>query len=51
MTNHEHLFVQTPEPNLAAGMQFLNDGYAQPRERPLSSPSFPPRERLPRQAG
>ncbi len=28
MTNHEHLFVETPEPNLSAGMQFLNGSYA-----------------------
>lgn len=27
MTNHEHLFLQTPEPNLAAGMQYLNGSY------------------------
>ena len=27
MTNHEHFFVQTPEPNLAAGMQYLNGSY------------------------
>jgi putative transposase len=27
MTNHEHLFVQTPEPNLSAGMQYLNGSY------------------------
>lgn len=27
MTNHEHLFVQTPQANLAAGMQFLNGSY------------------------
>ncbi len=27
MVNHEHLFVQTPEPNLSAGMQFLNGSY------------------------
>jgi len=27
MGNHEHLFLQTPEPNLAAGMQFLNGSY------------------------
>ena len=27
MTNHEHLFVETPEPNLAAGMQYLNGSY------------------------
>jgi putative transposase len=27
MTNHEHLFVETPEPNLSAGMQFLNGSY------------------------
>ncbi len=23
MNNHEHLFVETPEPNLSAGMQYL----------------------------
>jgi REP element-mobilizing transposase RayT len=27
MTNHEHLFVETPEPNLSAGMQHLNGSY------------------------
>jgi len=27
MTNHEHLFVETPEPNLSAGMQYLNGSY------------------------
>jgi REP element-mobilizing transposase RayT len=27
MGNHEHLFVETPEPNLSAGMQFLNGSY------------------------
>jgi len=27
MTNHEHLFLETPEPNLSAGMQFLNGSY------------------------
>jgi len=27
MTNHEHLFVETPEGNLSAGMQFLNGSY------------------------
>ena len=27
MNNHEHLFVETPEANLAAGMQFLNGAY------------------------
>ena len=27
MTNHHHLFVETPEPNLSAGMQFLNGSY------------------------
>ena len=27
MTNHEHLFFQTPEPNLSAGMQYLNGSY------------------------
>ncbi len=27
MTNHEHLFVETPAPNLSAGMQFLNGSY------------------------
>lgn len=28
MSNHFHLFVQTPEPNLSAGMQDLNGSYA-----------------------
>lgn len=27
MTNHEHLFLETPEPNLSAGMQLLNGSY------------------------
>ena len=27
MDNHEHLFVQTPEPNLSAGMQYLGGSY------------------------
>ena len=27
LTNHEHLFVETPEANLAAGMQYLNGSY------------------------
>ena len=27
MRNHDHLFVQTPEPNLSAGMQYLNGSY------------------------
>lgn len=27
MTNHEHLFIETPQPNLSAGMQFLNGSY------------------------
>ena len=27
MANHEHLFVQTPEANLSAGMQHLNGSY------------------------
>ena len=27
MNNHEHLFVQTPLPNLSAGMQYLNGSY------------------------
>ncbi len=27
MNNHEHLFVETPEPNLSAGMQHLNGSY------------------------
>jgi putative transposase len=27
MTNHEHLFVETPEPNLSAGMQYLGGSY------------------------
>lgn len=28
MPNHDHLFVETPEPNLSAGMQYLNGSYA-----------------------
>lgn len=28
MTNHFHLFFQTPQPNLSRGMQFLLGGYA-----------------------
>jgi len=27
MTNHEHLFVETPDANLSAGMQYLNGSY------------------------
>jgi len=27
MDNHEHLYVETPEPNLSAGMQHLNGSY------------------------
>ncbi|OHB66193.1 MAG: hypothetical protein A2V70_12670 [Planctomycetes bacterium RBG_13_63_9] len=27
MPNHDHLLVRTPEPNLSAGMQFLNGSY------------------------
>jgi REP element-mobilizing transposase RayT len=27
LTNHEHLFVETPEGNLSAGMQYLNGSY------------------------
>jgi len=27
MSNHEHLFVETPDPNLSAGMQYLNGSY------------------------
>jgi putative transposase len=27
MPNHDHLFVETPEPNLSAGMQYLNGSY------------------------
>ena len=27
MNNHDHIFVETPEPNLAAGMQYLNGSY------------------------
>lgn len=27
MNNHEHLFVETPEANLSAGMQYLNGSY------------------------
>jgi putative transposase len=29
MTNHFHLLVMTPEPNVSAGMQYLNGRYAQ----------------------
>jgi putative transposase len=29
MSNHYHLVIQTPEPTLARGMQFLNGSYAQ----------------------
>jgi len=28
MTNHFHLVIETPEPNLAAGMKWLNSSYA-----------------------
>ena len=28
LTNHFHLFVQTPEPNLSKGMQHLNGSFA-----------------------
>ena len=28
MTNHEHLFLATPQPNLSAGMQLLNGSYS-----------------------
>ena len=28
MTNHFHLFLKTPEPNLSRGMQWLLGGYA-----------------------
>jgi len=28
MTNHYHLLLETPEPNIAAGMQWLNSTYA-----------------------
>ncbi len=27
LTNHEHLFLETPEPNLSAGMHLLNGSY------------------------
>jgi putative transposase len=27
MSNHEHLFVETPQPNLSVGMQYLNGSY------------------------
>jgi REP element-mobilizing transposase RayT len=27
MTNHEHLFVETPQPNLACAMRYLNGSY------------------------
>jgi len=29
MANHYHLLVETPMPNLSAGMQYLNGSYAQ----------------------
>ena len=29
MTNHEHLFVQTPRGNLSVGMKLLNGAYTQ----------------------
>ena len=29
MTNHEHLFVETPQPNLSVEMQLLNGAYTQ----------------------
>ena len=29
MTNHEHLFVETPDPNLSRGMKLLNGAYTQ----------------------
>jgi REP element-mobilizing transposase RayT len=29
MHNHVHLLIETPEPNLGAGMQRLHGGYAQ----------------------
>jgi putative transposase len=28
LTNHDHMFVETPEPNLSAGMQYLNGAYS-----------------------
>ncbi len=27
MSNHDHLFVETPEPNLSQGMQYFNGSY------------------------
>ena len=27
MRNHDHLFIETPEPNLSAGMQYFNGSY------------------------
>jgi len=27
MNNHDHLFMETPQPNLSAGMQYLNGSY------------------------
>jgi putative transposase len=27
LTNHEHLFLETPQPNLSAGMHLLNSSY------------------------
>ncbi len=28
MTNHDQMFVQTPDPNLSAGMQYYNGSYS-----------------------
>ena len=28
MTNHDHLFLETPEPDLSEGMQFFNGSYS-----------------------
>ena len=32
MTDHEHPFVETPEPNLSADMQYLGGSYGQSNE-------------------
>ncbi len=32
MTNHEHLFVETPEPNHSADMQYLGGSYGPSNE-------------------
>jgi REP element-mobilizing transposase RayT len=38
MPNHIHLLLQTPQPNLSAGMQYLVSGYAIPATPMKSRP-------------